>query len=113
MILRKFMMLVSLMITGIAMADDCQHITDSESKAMCNAVAKSNTSYCYDIRDRDTKTLCMALASGNSSYCNDMSSSNNRAICQSKFQLAIQAHWQYNSFIVVNDTEGIANELSQ
>lgn len=82
-------MLVSLMITGIAAADDCQYITDSEAKAMCRAVEKRDTSYCYDIRDRDTKTLCMALASGNSSYCNDMSSSNNRAICQSKFQLVI------------------------
>jgi hypothetical protein len=83
--MRKLMIVILLMSAGIAVADDCQYIVDRESKAMCNAVTKRNTSYCYDIRDRDTKTLCMALASGSSSYCNDMSSSNNRAVCQSKF----------------------------
>lgn len=82
------MKLVLLMLLGITMpvlADDCHHIVNPQSKSMCRAVEKRDTSYCYDIRDSNTKSYCMALASGNSSYCSDITDSNARTVCQSKF----------------------------
>ena len=80
--MKKFLVILCLMSSVTAWADNCDRIKYSDERHYCKAVFRHNPQHCDFIKFVNTRYYCKAVVGKNPSYCEFIKGENYKEMCK-------------------------------